>query len=287
MSLFSKVNTAKKNPLENPPEVPHKRTHLELLAKEKELLGFFLTGHPMDKFTPILKRLSCVALRRAEQLSHHTVFRSAIIVESVQTRVSAKSQKKFAILEVSDGLERYELPIWPELYEEKKHLLQENQLLYTVLHVECKEGATRLSCHWLDDLTLVNEAMIQASDNAYDRAKMHLARFRDRAAQDKPAKEKEKAPPANPEPKKQAPVKPMMPSTYTLRIDADAMRFEHILAITELLKKHAGPHVLKMQFESQQRPIATLHIDSSFHVDWKPELAKALAAVPGVAGVGP
>ena len=78
--------------------------------------------------------------------------------------------------------------------------------------------------------------------------------------------------------------KPMTPSTYILRIDADAMRFEHILAITELLKKHAGPSTIKMQFESQQRPIATLHVDASFHIDWKPELEQALEAIPGVNG---
>ena len=53
--------------------------------------------------------------------------------------IASKSQKKFAILMISDGIERQELPVWSDLYEEKSHLLKENQLLYAVLQVDKKE----------------------------------------------------------------------------------------------------------------------------------------------------
>lgn len=278
VSLFAKLEAKQKGPFENPPNVTHTRTPLESLQREKELLGFFLTGHPMDQYKPMLKRLSCIPLSRAEQMPHHSVFRSGIIVESVQVRIASKSQKKFAILTVSDGLERFELPIWPELYEESKALLQENQLLYAVLHIENKEGAVRLSCHWLDDLTQLNEAMIQASDQAYDRAKAHLHRFRERttAAQNKPN------PPRIPEPKP-APMKTVTPPTCIIRVDADSIRLEQILAIAELLRQHTGNSPIKMRFESQQRLIATLHLDPTLNVQWNPTLQKALQNVPGVA----
>ena len=72
-------------------------------------------------------------------MNHDTVFRSAFIVESVQVKIASKSQRKFAILMVSDGIERQELPIWFDLYDEKSHLLHENQMLYAVLQVD-KEG---------------------------------------------------------------------------------------------------------------------------------------------------
>lgn len=276
LSLFARLETKQKNPFETAPNVPQTRTRLELLQKEKELLGFFLTGHPMDQYKQVLKQLSCVPLRRAEQMPHHSVFRSAIIVESVAFRVASKSQKKFAILMVSDGLERFELPIWPDLYEEKKALLQENQLLYTVLHIENKDGAVRLSCHWLDDLTQVDEGMIQASDQAYDRAKTHLSRFRERSNQEKAAR--------SPEPK-QAPVKTHNPPTCVIRVDADRIRFEQILAISDLLKQHTGQSPVKMLFESHQQPIATLHIDPCLNVQWKPELQEALQLLSGVIGI--
>ena len=110
-------------------------------------------------------------------MAHDTVFRSAFIVESVQIRIAAKSQKKFAILTISDGIERQELPVWADLYEEKSHLLHENQLLYAVLQMDKKGEELRLSCRWLDDLTKADEEMIEACDKAYDKAKHQASRM--------------------------------------------------------------------------------------------------------------
>ena len=51
---------------------------------------------------------------------------------------------------ISDGEEKIELPIWPDLYDEKSYLLEENQLLYAVLQKECKDGEEKISCRWLE-----------------------------------------------------------------------------------------------------------------------------------------
>ncbi len=67
-------------------------------------------------------------------------FRSAFIVESVQIRISSSNRRKNLPFNVGDGIARYELPIWPELYEEKSHLLLENQLLYAVLQVDLRKN---------------------------------------------------------------------------------------------------------------------------------------------------
>ena len=41
----------------------------------------------------------------------------ACIIESVKVKISQKTQKKFAILVISDGEERFELPVWPGMYD--------------------------------------------------------------------------------------------------------------------------------------------------------------------------
>ncbi len=119
MSLFSKFSEEDEGRFKNPPTVKNKLSKLDILLKEKELLGLFLTGHPLDSFKKMLPRLSCVPLHNVEEMDHDALFRSAFIVESVQVRISSKSQKKFAILIINDGFESHELPIWSELYEEK------------------------------------------------------------------------------------------------------------------------------------------------------------------------
>ncbi|MFQ5729749.1 MAG: DNA polymerase III subunit alpha, partial [Waddliaceae bacterium] len=176
MSLFARIGDTPEEHFSKPPEVKIKIPKEKILLKEKELLGFFLTGHPMDSYMEILSRMSCVPLRRVESMDHNTVFRSAVLVDSVAVRFSSKSQRKFAILMVSDGMESYELPIWPELFEAKHFLLSENQLLYAVLLVDKSEGVPRLSCKWLDDLTKATNVMIEECDRAFDRAKYQITR---------------------------------------------------------------------------------------------------------------
>lgn len=264
LSLFSKMDDSMASKFSKAPEIKHKTPRQEVLRKEKALLGFFLTGHPMDEFKDILQRLSCVPLRRLDQLDHDAVFRSAFIVESLQVRISAKSQKKFAILTISDGIERQELPIWPDLYEEKSHLLQENQLLYAVLQVEKKEEDIRLSCRWLDDLTKANEEMIDTCDKAYDKAKHQIARFaQNKNAMAKQSADKTKnAKPAQPTKEKEVPIMKIV----TIRLDADSARLSHVMKLKKLIQEHHGETPVQIQFHNHAKSLATLHVDSKWGV---------------------
>lgn len=256
LSLFSLMGDSNEARFSRPPEIKHPTPRQNILHKEKALLGFFLTGHPMDEYKHILQRLSCIPLRRLDQMDHDTIFRSAFIVEAVQVRISAKSQKKFAILTISDGIERQELPVWADLYEEKSSLLRENQLLYAVLQVDKKGEELRLSCRWLDDLTKADESMIEACDRAFDKAKHQIARM----AQAKPTasktqQESSDKPKSTPK-KEQTFMKPLL-----IKLDADRTRLSHILQLKQILLQHQGGNPVQIHFYASSRSLATLHIE--------------------------
>lgn len=256
MSLFSLMGDSNEERFCRPPEVRHSTSRQELLNKEKALLGFFLTGHPMDEYKQILQRLSCIPLRRLDQMDHDAVFRSAFIVESVQIRIAAKSQKKFAILMISDGIERQELPIWSDLYEEKNHLLRENQLLYAVLQVDKKEETVRLSCRWLDDLTKADESMIETCDRAFDKAKHQASRMAHaKAANPKSSESNNKTKP--PEKKEPVPMKPI-----SIKLDLNRTRHSHILKLKQLFSQHQGTTPVQIHFHTAAKSLAILHIES-------------------------
>ncbi len=272
MSLFSLMGDNEEERFKSPPEVKNKRTRLELLLKEKELLGFFLTGHPMDAYRDILKRLSCMPLGDAVELEHDSVFRSALIVESSETRVSSKTQKKFGILMVSDGVDRFELPIWSDLFEEKGHLLKANQLLYAVLQIDKKEESVKLSCRWLDDLTQVNEQMVEACDQAFDKAKQQVLRFskskNKESKEEKPKKVKE-------EPK-------MTVKSLLLKLDADSVRLSHIVQLKEIFAEKRGATPVNLEFIVGDRLLATLQIESRWGVSVDDLLRERLKEMPAV-----
>ena len=113
-----------------PPQVDIPSTPQQIFLKEKELLGFFLTGHPLDSCQQQLRQLSCTPLSQVVSIDHQTVFRTACIVEEIQVKITNKTQRKFAFLTISDGIERRELSVWPDLYEEKSHLIEEKEAVF-------------------------------------------------------------------------------------------------------------------------------------------------------------
>ena len=150
--------------------------------------------------------------------------------------MSAKSQRKFAILIISDGIERYELPIWSDLYEEKGVLLRENQLLFGILQIGKQDESLHLQARFLDDLTKVDENMIKTTSDLYDRLKGSKY-------QGKSADAKKKIP---------KPQSRDLPQQLLIHVDADHFRFSHILALKELFRSHPGKSRIEIHFNGAQ-----------------------------------
>lgn len=276
MTLFALIGDTAEKQFINPPEVKIKRTKLEILSKEKELLGFFLTGHPLDAYRAVLQRLSCVPLNQVEEASHDYVFRAAFHVESVAVKTSAKSQRKFAILMIGDGYDRYELPIWSDLFEEKPHLVRENQLLYAVLQVDRKEDVPKLSCRWFEDLTRVNEAMIEECDKAFDKAKMQAQRFAHAKANQANNPKAEPAAKVKEE-------KPQGPSCVSLKFDMAHVKLSHVLKLRDVLGAHRGATPVLVEFHHQGTPVGTVHVDVAYGVQFSSTFVDQLKSIPSLA----
>lgn len=248
LNLFS----LEENRFLKPPAVKRERSQYELLLKEKELLGFFLTGHPMDDYRNILDRLSCQSFQKALEMPHDTIFRAAFLIESATIRLSNKNQKKFAILVISDGYESFELPIWSDLFEQKSHLLMTNQLLYAVLQVDKREEQPRLSCKWLDDLTKANEEMIASCDQAFDKIKLQTERYAAIKHQPKQDKMADSKTPSHP--------------PFSFKLPLDKVPLSLILKLKKLFAEHRGQSPVHIEFSREGAPFASLEIDSKWGV---------------------
>lgn len=266
MNFFTLMGDKEESRFDKPPAVLIPSTLEQRLLKEKELLGFFLTGHPMDKYKDILTRLSCVSFQKVEELPHDAVFRAAFIIETVQVRFSSKSQKKFAILMISDGFHSYELPIWSELFEEKSTLIQENQLLYAVLQVDKREETLKLSAKWLGNLAEADEAMINESDLAFDKAKMQIQRFNQKK------KEIESKPKTQAE--ETAKVEKLDP--LKVKLDGSKMKMSHILQMKKLFENHRGSQPVDLEFYHGSDLKAVVSIDSRWGVKSSDDLKQSL-----------
>ncbi len=97
------------------------------LAKEKEALGVYLTGHPLDSYRPLLKsRVSLTTADLAEMEDNQEVA-LGVVVTALKEKVSKKGGR-LAILTVEDLAGSVEVLVFGELFERVAPLLNRPSL---------------------------------------------------------------------------------------------------------------------------------------------------------------
>lgn len=88
------------------------------LKAEKELLGFYVTGHPADEFEADLRAFRTLNLGEPEEMQSGTVARLAGVVTAMEVRLTQKDKKPYARVMLEDKTGRMEVMIFPDLYRE-------------------------------------------------------------------------------------------------------------------------------------------------------------------------
>jgi DNA polymerase-3 subunit alpha len=92
------------------------------LAFEREALGFYISGHPLEKFRADLKRLGAVSTADVKGGAK----RSEVRVGGVITALKLKNTKKgdrYATFSLEDWLGTIESIVWPDTYQKIQHLI--------------------------------------------------------------------------------------------------------------------------------------------------------------------
>jgi DNA polymerase III subunit alpha len=102
---------------------PRKRTVLawsdrEKMSYEKELLGFYVTGHPLDAYAEVIANRKYQTIASLTELSDRATFRVAGAITQVDKKFTRKEGKPFAVVWLEDLTGTLELVIWNELYLE-------------------------------------------------------------------------------------------------------------------------------------------------------------------------
>ena len=104
---------------------------MELLAKEKEVVGIYISAHPLDDFKNELKFCNAnLSFFKEDLIKYEGANLSfAGIITDVQHRIS-KAGKGWGMFTVEDYNESYEFRIFGEDYLKFKHFLIPNQFLF-------------------------------------------------------------------------------------------------------------------------------------------------------------
>ena len=95
----------------------------EKLAFEKELLGFYVTGHPLDEYRSALENPKYVPIAKLASQESKSIVTIAGQLASVERKFTKKDGKPFAIVVVEDFTGTIEVMIWNEAFTKvQKHL---------------------------------------------------------------------------------------------------------------------------------------------------------------------
>lgn len=128
------------------------------LQGEKETLGFYLTGHPLNRF---LKELSHFITCRIAEIhpSMHPTARAAGIITNIRTR-QTKRGDRIAIFTLDDGSTQIEVVCFAECFQKYRPLLTEDQLIIVEGEVSLDEfsNSARIVCR---ELYTIEQARIR------------------------------------------------------------------------------------------------------------------------------
>jgi DNA polymerase-3 subunit alpha len=112
----------------NSPEWPQH----ELLAHEKELLGFYVTGHPLTPYAPILEKYSLANTAELAQLPNRSLTRIGGLIAGVQNGISKKSGKPYSMVTLEDLKGSVQILCMNENYDKYHDLLTMNKAILVI-----------------------------------------------------------------------------------------------------------------------------------------------------------
>jgi DNA polymerase-3 subunit alpha len=116
----------------------------EMLAHEKELLGFYVTGHPLTPFVPILEKYSLNNTASLAQLQSRSVTRIGGMIAAVQNGVSKKSGKPYSMVTLEDLEGSVQILCMNENYEKYRELLVQGKPILVIGEVNTGDDKPKI-----------------------------------------------------------------------------------------------------------------------------------------------
>ncbi len=131
---------------------------LEKLKLEKELLGFFLSGHPVDTIAGLGPLLDSIRGKDLEGLKGKRSFRLCGVVADLERRYTKKDAKPWARFTLMAKEKDFSLPIFSEAYGQYGQKLEEGAMVVIEGVASQRDGENRIAANVV---LSVDEALVK------------------------------------------------------------------------------------------------------------------------------
>ncbi|OGW29134.1 MAG: DNA polymerase III subunit alpha [Nitrospirae bacterium GWC2_57_13] len=177
-SIFDSMDDQKDPDL---PEVPEWNEG-QLLAFEKEALGFYITGHPLAAFQDDIKRYATVTTETLESVADGKEVTICGIIANMKQKITKKSAEKMAILNLEDLTGNVEVVVFPDLFKQSGHLLLTDTPIIVAGQLDKSEQGSKIKAirvHLLADVKKKATTRMDIRLNATGMTKEDLQKVKD------------------------------------------------------------------------------------------------------------
>jgi DNA polymerase-3 subunit alpha len=144
LDLFADSNMGARVLVSTPvlPDIEEWEDHMRL-SFEKESLGFYVSGHPLDKYEPIIQKYASVNSVSIQDSSDGRMIRMAGSIKPLKIHKTKKGDM-MAFASIEDQSGNIEVVVFPDLYAEAHMHLAAEEIVILEAMVQKKENLVKL-----------------------------------------------------------------------------------------------------------------------------------------------
>ncbi len=213
-------------------------SEIERLNIEKEVVGLYITGHPLDSFKIEIENFCRCTIKDVAQFKNKEISVGGIVTSARQGQT--KNGKPFGVLSIEDYTDKIELFMLGNDYLEYAHFFSIGQFVYV-------KG--RMELNWRKGKELKENPQLFITDDDYDLRTSSIELLSD--------------------------VKEKLCKGLKLKIDVESLDSTYIHNIKTLISNHPGEHLLKIDFiEYKTVEVAPEEKEDGLIVTCAPEKSK-------------
>ncbi|MDD5005865.1 MAG: DNA polymerase III subunit alpha [Candidatus Omnitrophica bacterium] len=155
---------------------------IQLLAFEKEYLGFYVTGHPLARYAHLLSMFSsCSIAHLKEKADGDDISLVALINKAKHTTTRAKNER-MAILMIEDLEDTAEVLVFPAAFRQSSQYIAANNVVFLKGRLDLKEDRPKIIANTIlpveeayNLVTAINIKLPQARESMLESVKEKLA----------------------------------------------------------------------------------------------------------------
>ncbi|MFC1629871.1 DNA polymerase III subunit alpha [Patescibacteria group bacterium] len=127
----------------------------EKLTWEKELLGLFISSHPLEDFQGVLKKkalsISEILELTKNRINSRRLFKVGGILSSIK-KIITKNGRPMLFLNLEDLTDKIEVVVFPGMIEQNPSVFQENKIVLISGRVNHRNGSPKIICQEIEEI---------------------------------------------------------------------------------------------------------------------------------------